>query len=335
MNQPEKNSFTSNTASKRRLALWLFKNIARLAPAEFRKNYSSQMARDFALQIRDMRAAKLFRYTVFALKDLIYTLIAEHKDTLCTYMKGNATMQKYQNSLFTVFGSYIAFITLGLFFNGSLDDSAYVAQKTGPTFLGLRLLWGSASEIVYNLIGALALLALAAALIGGAPAALYAWRHKPEIRRQFLYPIIGFAMVIFAPAVVIHVWHSATGVTVAKYFAAHVVYFVWFAVWAFFSAKGVITAIRSADTPAAKLLFARWPALVVTASMVLMTIAVFIYGIMLQTTAQQFRSFAVANNLTMGSWLLFVLGMAVASGIALLAYFRGNSALLKNFTSAA
>lgn len=238
-------------------------------------------------------------------------------------------VQRVRRAEIAVFGAYIAFVVVGLKFYGQVDDSPFSTRTPAGSPFNFDLNLGHPLSIAWDVLAAGSLFALWAVLVGGVPIAFAVWRRSPPLRRLFIVPIVAFFAILLPPGVALILYatnQSARTASSPTLSAALVIaYSLYFIAAAIVSTLAVTRAVARGDIPAPTFRFALLPAAVATAAMALMTGSVFAWGIFAQQQAPAVFDTLnpLAGNPTLGSWLLDLAMMLVATIIAATSTFRG------------
>jgi hypothetical protein len=225
-------------------------------------------------------------------------------------------------SLLAVFTAWIAFVIVGLWLNGQVDDSVY----------GHAMRSGGALHVAYVVLEGGSALSLIAATIGGLPVVWQIWRRSPELRWLLMVPVVCFA-AIAAPLgllVIITANHlvppnpgPATdgGHWVRDYLVAV------FLLGAVASVLAVTRAVLRGHASDRALGLARWAGWALTASMAVMLAATVVWGLLAGNLgANAFHAPGLTNqgSPNVVSWLVVVAVMAVGTVVAALSLWRGG-----------
>jgi hypothetical protein len=239
-------------------------------------------------------------------------------------------MQKLRTAEIQIFAAWIAFVIVGLAFNGMMDDSPYLplmGKMTGR--IALDLDFNQPLGLAWTALAGGAVVALLAVLAGGLPVAYAAWRRSPQVRRLFLIPVVAFIAICIPPAIavglavtgVVHAHNPvgpATGITLLWWYG------LLFVVAAIASTWAVARAIRRSDIGERPLRFAVVPGIVTTLAMALMLGASIAWGV--AAHAQLPGSFDSLNLFagypTFASWGAVVLVMLIATIVAAIGCIR-------------
>jgi hypothetical protein len=235
-----------------------------LLPAGFRRQYGQAIAQDFARECRDTYAASgrcaLFAVGIRGAADLVRGAIAEYVDVVGYYWKETLAMQRQRIALITIFSAWVAFVIGGIALQKmtEYDDFRSVAARV--------LTVGLPFKIVY-FTSAISLLAV---LIGGVPLAVTALRQALANRRLGIAAL--FAVPPVALALLVGFIKLYIGNTPQSAASSHIHVVVGaFVVVAILSTAAVCYGISATSRSTGMLLgFARWPAVITAATMLIM-----------------------------------------------------------------
>lgn len=301
------------------LLLWLY-------PADWRARYAEEFREVLAarpLLPRDLLDVALNALDAHLNPTLIGTALNERMMEL---------MQKLRSAEITIFAAWVAFVVAGLHFYVLMDDSPYNITRNGQ-LLGpqTNLDLSNPLGLTWNILAGGSAIALLGVLVGGVPLAYAAWQRSPQVRRQFLVPVVAFVAILLPLAIGIviivltrpHAQQTPNPVLTGGFGLAYSLYFIAAAVM-----RAVARAIAAADLGERQVRFALWPGVVTTLAMALMLGATVAWGITAHLQkGQYFDSLNYfAGYPTFISWGLIVLTMLIATVVAAVATMRGFGA---------
>jgi hypothetical protein len=237
-------------------------------------------------------------------------------------------MRGLRSSEIAIFWAFVAAMIAWLQFGGLVDGGPYmplVGSAGAWPFFGMRPANGISAALAAQ--SAAVDLAFAAMLAGGVPLAVAAWRRSPSVRRYFVVPLVAFAGAVApVPIAVLIRGHVAT---INLTFATPITdaYCVWFVGLAVASALALSRIVADGELDDGLLRYAFVPGAVATAALLLLLGSTVAWGIAahVEVPALFDRGDIARGSATAASWLLDVLVMAGAAGMAVLATIRGAS----------
>jgi hypothetical protein len=289
------------------LAVWLFRRLTFVLPSPFRKTYGSMIAQDFALLCRDAHAQSgvwgVAHIGGMAIWDLIIGAWSEYLALVARLWKGTVLMQRQRTSLIIIFSAYIAFVIAGIALQKMTEYEDFTSLAQSHPAVG----------IPYAIVYYGSAVSLLAVLIGGVPLALVV------LRQAFTQKRWGIAALFAVPPVALGAFigfaimltkiqarsFQTTGLplTVVAFMLAAIV-----------STSAVGYAIAHSDVNASLYRFARWPAIVTTATMIIMFVATLTFGVSANATSPHVLSDLFSYKYF--TWLNVTILMAVASIVA-------------------
>jgi hypothetical protein len=299
--------------------------IVRLYPRPWRERYGTE-----ALDLLELRAP-----TWGDVWDLGCHLVYHwlHPDVIADGEGSSADsvaglLSALRSSEIVIFWAFVAAMIAWLQFGGLVDGGPYlplVASAGTWPFFGTRPANGISAALAAQT--AAVDLAFAAMLAGGVPLAVSAWRRSPAVRRYFIVPLAAFVAAVVPVPIAALVRGPVA--TINLTFATPItdVYCVWFVGLAAASALALSRAVASGELGEGLLRYAYVPSVVVTVALLLLLGTTIAWGIAAHAeTPTLFDAGNIARgSATAASWLLDVLVMAGAAGLAVLATIRGAS----------
>jgi hypothetical protein len=261
-------------------AVWIFGRLTLfLLPAVFRREYGRAIAQDFSRDCRDTYATAggrgLLRLAIGATADLVQGAVAEYRQVVTYYWKGILAMPRLRSALLTIFCAWVAFVIAGLGLQKMTEYDDFQSVAAHQLTVGLPF------KVVY--VGAA--VSLLAVLIGGVPLAAAALRQALADRRfaiAALFAVPPLALALFVGFIILYTRDLPQSAASGH---IHVVVGA-FVVAAILSTAAVCYAV-SATSPeiSAVIGFAKWPAAITAATMVLMGAATIIVALRLNAVA--------------------------------------------------
>ena len=260
--------------------IWIFARLTLvLLPIEFRRAYGRAIIQDFSQACRDTSAAAggrgLFRVGFRGTVDLVRGGIAEYCHSVAYRWKGTLAMQRQRNALLTIFSAYIAFVIAGLGLQKmtEYDDFQSVAARVLTVGLPFKIVYvGSAVSLL-------------AVLIGGLPLAAAALRQALADRRFGIAALFAVPPIALALLVGFIILYTRNIPTSAASNHIHVVVGAFVAA-AILSTTAVCYGISATYRGTSALLnFARWPAAIAAATMLIMGAATVVVALSLNAAA--------------------------------------------------
>jgi hypothetical protein len=234
--------------------------------------------------------------------------------------------RRLRRSEIAIFCAYIAFVVAGSAFAKITEyDDFQAATHTFPLI-----------GIAFNTLVVAAWVALAAVVIGGAPLALAAARAALAARRWGTLALLAvpalalgalYAFVLLLTRVIGPAIHAGNGATTANYHLG-IALGGFFLLCAIASTAAVARAIAQSEIAPGLYRFARIPAAVATLAMLVVTLALLVWGLGLRAYVPSLfngNDGLLASN-TAANWLVNFVAMALATGVALWAAARAFAA---------
>ena len=293
-----------------------------LLPAGFRREYGQAIARDFARDCRDTYAASgrraLCAVGIRGTADLVRGAIAEYGDVAGYYWKGTLAMQRQRIALITIFSAWVAFVIggIGLQKMTEYDDFQSVAARVLTVGLPFKIVYfGSAVSLL-------------AVLIGGVPLAVTALRQALADRRPgiaALFAVPPLTLALFVGFIILYTSNTPKSAASGH---IHVVVGA-FVVAAILSTAAVCYGISATSRSTSALLgFARWPAVITAATMLIMGAATVAVALGLNAVAP-----GVVSDMT--SYYTFtLLNVTILMALAAIVAAFGAALLFTNRTTA-
>lgn len=303
----------------------LARHIVRLYPGAWRARYAAE-----ALDLLELRAP-----TWGDVWNLSYHLVYHwlHPDLLAAG-EGSAAerqaglMRALRSSEIAIFWAFVAAMIAWLQFGGLVDGGPYmplVGSAGAWPFFGMRPANGISAALAAQ--SAAVDMAFAAMLAGGVPLAVAAWRRSPPVRRYFAVPLVAFVGAV-APVPVAALIRGPVA-TINLTFATPITdaYCVWFVGLAVASALALSRIVASGALDDGLLRYAFVLGVVATVALLLLLGATVAWGLAAHVEVPGLfdRGDIARGSVTAASWLLDVLVMAGAAGMAVLATIRGAS----------
>ena len=221
-----------------------------------------------------------------------------------------------RRSLLTLFCAYVGFIFAGINFQKMTEYSDFTEAAQANPLVGLA----------FNLVVIGAVAALLAILVGGLPIAVGVIRSTLARKRYgslalLAGPVIAFVIFWGTAKLLAATSHPGTG--------AHRGIFVGvFIAAAIASPASVCFAVVRSEIPEKLLRFALLPFTLAALSMLLVLAATIIWGLGLHSGSPSLfaSNDGIMGTSTTGTWLAIVIGMAIATVIAIVSVLRGISA---------
>jgi hypothetical protein len=304
----------------------LARYIVRLYPRAWRTRYAAE-----ALDLLELRAP-----TWSDLGNLAYHVLYTwlHPDLLAdgegVAARGLAGLiRALWSREIAIFWAVVAAMVAWLQFGGLVDGGPYLplvgSAGTWP-FFGIRPANGISAALAAQ--SAAVDLACAATLAGGVPLMVAAWRRSPSVRRYVVVLLVTVVGAV-APVPVLAALIRGPAERINLTFATPITdaYCAWFVGLAVVSALALSRIVTDGKLGDGLLRYAFVPGLVATVALLLLLGATVAWGIAAHAEVPALfdRGDLAHGSATAVSWLLDVLVMAGAAGIALMATIRGAS----------
>lgn len=227
-----------------------------------------------------------------------------------------------RRSVLTIFCAYVVFILAGLGFQKMTEYNDFQEAARLHSVVGLS----------FNLVVIGAAVALLAVLVGGLPIALAVIRSALARKRfgslfLLVVPILAFLVWMGTVLLMERIDRAGAG-PVAHLFLGRGLFFGTLIAAAIVSPAALCLAVIHSEIPEKFLRFALLAFMVATLAMALILTATIIWGIGLRDSAPQLfaGNGGIVETSTTGTWLSIVIGMAIATIIAIVSLIRGLSA---------
>ncbi len=303
--------------------------IVRCYPGAWRARYAAE-AQDL-LDLRAPNWGDVWNLAYHVLYTWLHPDLLADEDWLTA--EGMARLTRtLRSSEITTFWAFVAAMIAWLQFGGLVHSGPHMPLVSSAgmwPFFGMRPTNGMSAALAAQ--SAAVELAFVATVAGGAPLAVAAWRRSPSVRRYFVVPLV--AVVGAAAPVPMAALIRGHVATINLTFATPITdaYCAWFVGLAVVSALALSRVVADGELDDGLVRYAFVLGVVTTGALVLLLGATVGWGIAAHVELPGLfdRGDIARGSATAASWLLDVLVMAGAVGMALLASIRGASGLAK------
>jgi hypothetical protein len=211
----------------------------------------------------------------------------------------------------------LAWVQFGSLVNGDRGLTLVGLVGAWP-FSGLR----PAAGVALAIQSAAVELACVATLMGGMPLLVVAWRRSPSVRRYFIVPLIALIGAV-APVFIVGLIPSAVMVNPTRATSITTLYFAWCVGLVVASTLALTHIVLAGQLDDGLLRYAFVPAVVATVALLLVTTMAWALAAHAQIPRLFERAALARDTAVAAPWLLDVLVMTVATGMAILATIRG------------
>jgi hypothetical protein len=242
-------------------------------------------------------------------------------------------MRTLRSSEIVVFCAFVGAVVAWLQFGGLIDGGPYAPLVTTGSawpLVGFRPENGLSAALAVQ-SGAIDL-AFLAVLAGGLPLAIAAWRRAPHLRRYFLVPVAGFVGAILPALIAIPFAGHQAVINLGFETLITNAYLVWFVGLATLSTWALSRVISASDLDDWLVQFAFWPSILTTGALLLLVGATVAWGLAAHQQVPHLfdQSDLTVGHVTVATWTIDVVAMAVAALVALLATLRGAATRTAN-----
>ncbi len=241
--------------------------------------------------------------------------------TLALSERMRLMLSTLRRSLLTMFCAYSAFLVAGIAFQKLTEYHDFAEAAQAHSLVGIS----------FKLVVIGAVVALFAVLLGGLPIVVAVVRDA-LIRKRY-----GLLFLLATPVLALAVCISTTlllealapvGVSTFLTLLSRGIFVAVFLGAAVVSTGAVCFAVVRSQIPVRLLRFALLPSLLLTLAMLVMLLAIVVWGLSLGSNVPQLfnSNEGMFGTSTSGSWLRIVLVMAMATGLAAFSLVRGFSA---------
>jgi hypothetical protein len=235
-------------------------------------------------------------------------------------------MRTLRSSEIVVFCAFVGAVVAWLQFGGLVDGGPYapLVNTAGVwPLVGFSPANGLSAALAFQ-SGAVDI-AFLAMLAGGLPLAVTAWRRAPRLRRYFLVPVAGFVGAILPGLLAIPFAGHQAVINLGFETLLTDAYLVWFVGLALLSTWALSRVISASELDDRLVRFAFWPSLLATVALLLLLGATVAWGLAAHQEVPRLfdRSDLSIGYVTLSTWAIDVVAMAMAALVALLATLRG------------
>ena len=308
---------------KAKVALALARHLVRLYPSQWRTYYAEEALDLLAVRpptLADVGNLLLHALSTHLLPSLNVVGAATLQERLVILMR------TLRSSEIVVFYAFVVAVVAWLQFGGLVDGGPYAPLlNTAGAWPGIGFSPANGLSVALAFQSGAVDLAFLAVLAGGLPLAITAWRRAPHLRRYFLVPVASFVGALLPGLLAILFARHQAVINLGFETLVTDAYLVWFLGLAMLSTWALSRIISASDLDDRLVRFAIWPSLLATVALLLLLGATVAWGLAAHQEVPQLfdRSDLTVGHVTVTTWAIDVIAMAMAALMALVASVRG------------